>query len=80
MESGWTQNAMVKDVKCGQMGIFSLFLIVRTIYDGNWRNNLAYGYGKLIHACGDIYEGEWIDDKANGHGCYIHANRSKYEG
>ena len=32
-------------------------------YDGYWKNNMANGYGRLIHYDGDIYIGEWLNDK-----------------
>ena len=32
---------------------------------GYWRNNMANGKGRLIHADGDVYEGEWINDKGS---------------
>ena len=35
-----------------------------SVYEGYWRNNLAYGFGRLIHADGDVYVGEWQDDRA----------------
>ena len=35
-----------------------------SIYEGYWRNNLAYGFGRLIHADGDVYVWEWQDDRA----------------
>ena len=49
-------------------------------YDGFWRDGMANGQGRLVHAEGDVYEGEWTDDKANGFGVYTHFNGSRYEG
>lgn len=28
-----------------------------SIYEGQWRNDKAHGFGRLIHADGDVYEG-----------------------
>jgi hypothetical protein len=28
-----------------------------SIYEGYWKNNLAHGYGRLIHTDGDVYIG-----------------------
>ena len=39
-----------------------------SLYEGYWKNNLAYGYGRLIHADGDVYIGEWLNDRASGKG------------
>jgi hypothetical protein len=36
-----------------------------SIYEGNWRNNVASGKGRIVHADGDCYEGEWKDDKGS---------------
>lgn len=32
-----------------------------SIYEGYWKENMAYGYGRLIHSDGDVYEGEWVN-------------------
>jgi len=51
------------------------------IYDGQWKDNHAFGKGKFTHSIGDIYEGDWIRDKANGMGTYTSANSGgNYEG
>lgn len=44
-----------------------------TKYIGEWANDKANGYGKLIHGDGDVYEGEFLDDQAHGQGTYKHA-------
>ena len=49
-------------------------------YEGYWKNNMACGKGRLIHADGDIYEGEWLDDKAHGYGTYTHMDGAQYKG
>lgn len=49
-------------------------------YEGEWKDDVAQGKGKLIHPDGDIYYGEWKNDKANGYGVYHHANGTKYIG
>ena len=43
-----------------------------SIYEGYWKQHMANGFGRLIHADGDVYEGEWVEDKAHGRGKYIH--------
>ena len=32
-------------------------------YEGNFKNGLKTGYGKMIFPSGDIYEGEWFENK-----------------
>jgi len=32
------------------------------IYEGEWENDKANGYGIYLNKEGDIYEGEWKDD------------------
>ena len=49
-------------------------------YDGEWLNDKANGYGKLIHADGDVYEGNWVDDKTEGEGVYSHIDGATYIG
>jgi hypothetical protein len=29
---------------------------------GEWKNDKALGYGKILYANGEIYEGEWKND------------------
>jgi len=37
-----------------------------SLYEGFWKDNLAFGYGRLIHADGDYYEGEWLNNQQHG--------------
>lgn len=49
--------------------IFKIFIILYyfirwkdgSIYEGYWKENMAYGFGRLIHSDGDVYEGEWVN-------------------
>jgi hypothetical protein len=43
-------------------------------------NDLASGYGRLIHSSGDYYIGYWLKDQANGKGKYRHSSGATYEG
>jgi len=47
-------------------------------YEGNWKDDMANGKGRLIHVDGDVYEGDWKDDKAHGKGKYIHYDGAMY--
>lgn len=40
------------------------------IYEGEWKDNHAHGWGKFLHSNGDSYEGMWRRSKANGKGTY----------
>ena len=63
---------------------YLLYYILRwqdgSIYEGYWKDNMANGYGRLIHSDGDVYEGEWNNDKAEGQGTYYHSDGAKYIG
>ena len=33
------------------------------MYEGNWRDDKRYGWGKMTFANGSVYEGEWKDTR-----------------
>jgi hypothetical protein len=33
------------------------------VYEGNWIEDKAHGYGTYTHLDGAIYKGEWYEDK-----------------
>jgi len=47
-------------------------LIEKAKYDGNYKDGLKNGVGKMVYPNGDIYEGEWIDNKMQGEGTYTY--------
>lgn len=49
------------------------------IYEGEYKNNLAHGWGKLISGK-DIFEGEFSEGNKKGWGTYTWANGNKYTG
>lgn len=49
-------------------------------YEGEWRNNQAYGNGTFTHLDGDVYVGSWKDNIADGMGVYHHQSKSTYQG
>ena len=51
-----------------------------SVYEGQFKNNLAHGLGKITHKDGDSYEGDWINDKADGTGVYLHVSGARYQG
>jgi len=49
------------------------------MYDGNWFDNRANGFGKYISE-EVIYEGEWKNDKQEGKGIYYYASGDRRMG
>ncbi len=37
--------------------------VERARYEGNYKNGLRTGQGKMIFPNGDIYEGNWLENK-----------------
>lgn len=50
------------------------------VYEGEMKDGLRHGYGKMTYAGGDIYIGDYRKDKRHGHGRYQFANGNVYEG
>ena len=48
-------------------------MINSALYEGSWINNMATGYGRLIHGNGDVYTGYWFKNLAYGKGTYKQA-------
>lgn len=42
------------------------------ILQGNYKDGMKTGFGKMIFPNGDIYEGEWLEDKIHGEGSYTY--------
>ena len=38
------------------------------MYEGEWKEDMAYGYGKYIDNSGMEYTGAWVEDKQHGTG------------
>jgi hypothetical protein len=38
------------------------------VYEGEWKDDKAHGYGKYMHTDGAQYEGYWKEDKQHGKG------------
>jgi hypothetical protein len=36
------------------------------IYNGNWQNDKAHGYGEMKYPNNSKYEGQWVEGKING--------------
>lgn len=55
------------------------------IYEGEFKNNMYNGRGRMIiqnslKLNGSTYDGEWIDNKKNGFGIITYTNGNRYEG
>jgi hypothetical protein len=51
-----------------------------SIFNGEYMNDYAHGYGELVHENKDVYLGFWKDGRANGKGSYAHSDGSRLEG
>jgi len=53
----------------------------RLMYDGEWKNKAAHGYGVMRWQNGDRYEGDWSDGLRQGKGKYTSKSTGgKYDG
>lgn len=50
------------------------------IYDGEMKNKLPHGYGKMIYFDGSIYIGNWREGAQHGQGRMLYATGDTYEG
>lgn len=48
------------------------------IYEGEWKDDKANGFGVYIHVNGAKYEGEWLNDKQHGQGVENWPDNAKY--
>ena len=49
-------------------------------YEGELKDNMRHGSGKMIYCNKDVFEGQWKKDKKEGDGIYTHASGTKIEG
>lgn len=47
------------------------------VYEGEWKNGLEHGQGKLTYASGDMYNGEWKMGQKHGMGSFLTAKDKK---
>ena len=57
------------------------------IYEGQYKNSLKHGDGKMTYANGFVYEGQWwekyndrLNDQKHGQGVFITKDDAMYEG
>lgn len=41
-------------------------------YEGNFKDNMKHGVGKMTFPNGDTYEGQWVENKIQGEGSYVY--------
>ena len=63
-----------------KQGKFIVKWVHGDIYEGNFKDELKHGYGKLYWSGGNIYQGNWKDDVKYGYGKYTWAHGDVYEG
>lgn len=49
-------------------------------YDGQWKNDMKYGYGRFVWPNGSWYDGEWKDDLQDGNGKGVLFDGQYFEG
>jgi len=50
------------------------------VYEGEWKNGMRHGVGRLWWTDDDRYIGSWKDDKKNGQGMMVWSNGDQYNG
>ena len=61
-------------------GVYVYEMLDGTIYEGQFKNDLINGYGKMTMSDGTIYEGEFENDVINGYGKMTMSDGTIYEG
>lgn len=54
--------------------------INRTIYEGQFKNDVYHGFGRQIYSNGNFYIGQWVDGKRSGWGKLVDRQGRVYEG
>jgi len=70
LPDGDTYEGSIKDGKFFGYGKYTS-KCGKIIYEGDIKNSLKHGKGKLIHCDKVVYEGEWKNNKKNGYGKLI---------
>jgi len=50
------------------------------VFEGEFLNNMAHGFGYYIHSDGSEYKGEWRHNKPHGRGEETWPDGTKYKG
>jgi len=51
-----------------------------SLFEGQFIEGKACGWGRLVKSNGDVYVGEWKDDMANGRGTFTSTTSGSYQG
>lgn len=49
-------------------------------YDGEWKEDMKEGKGRVKYANGDSFDGEFKEDSKSGEGVYTYASGEKHSG
>jgi hypothetical protein len=52
-------------------------MIEKARYEGNYKNNMKDGVGKMVFPNKDVYEGQWFENKMQGIGTYTYNSTAK---
>ena len=58
----------------------NLIKIIKLKIKGEWKDDMANGFGVYLHFDGLKYEGYWENDMQEGYGIETWQNGAKYEG
>ena len=47
-------------------------LVEKARYQGNYKNGLKDGFGRMVFPSGDSYDGNWVENKMHGEGTYVY--------
>ncbi len=80
---GESKDIEVKDCTdgtCGNIknGLFNY--ADGTTYQGEFKNGIPEGWGRVEYSSGEIYEGDWKNGSANGYGIFTDKRGNEYSG
>lgn len=54
--------------------------VIGVYYEGEWRNHVKEGRGRITFEDGNVYDGEFKNDMIDGYGTYAYTNGDMYDG
>jgi len=82
--SGGTKYKLLEGGKLTSDGKIEGKVIIRfasgNVFEGNMKNNLRNGYGKMFFETGNVYEGNWLNGSSHGYGKLTFSNGDIHEG
>jgi len=79
VESGSAKAGYI-DANGNHQGRFITHLADGRVYEGNYKNGVPNGYGKMTWSDGDVYEGNWKNNYQDGYGKMTWSDGDVYEG